>query len=170
MKTPHFLERSGCNISVEYGNSIIYLIISSLINICLIFILLSQKNSKNTILPYYYDNNNNEHNKNNNINYNNIKINKEKNYSNPFLPFNKEEIIVKEYHKTKYDSSPLRFHFEDIYLNRTLFYINYSYIPYTQIKKSLSYDENAKIIFESTGMLNTTLLDIYYFNNVSNRN
>ena len=83
------------------NNSIIYLIISSLINICLIFILLSQKNSKNTILPYYYDNNNNEHNKNNNINYNKIKINKEKNYRNPFLPFNKEEIIVKEISQNK---------------------------------------------------------------------
>jgi hypothetical protein len=80
---------------------------------------------------------------------------------------NKEEIPVKEYHKTKYDSSKLRFHFEELYENITIFKINYSYKPYAKIKKSLSFDENGKMIFENTGMLNMTLLNAYYYNNVT---
>ena len=86
----------------------------------------------------------------------------------PFLPLNKDEIIVKKYHKTKYDSSKLRYHYEDLYKNRILFKINYDYHPYMKINKSLSFYENAKIIFKTTGMLNITLLNNHYFNNITN--
>ena len=96
-----------------------------------------------------------------------VKLNDNLNINKPFLPLNKEEIPVKEYHKTKYDSSKLRFHFEELYENRTIFKINYSYKPYAKIKKSLSFDENGKMIFENTGMLNMTLLNAYYYNNVT---
>ena len=87
----------------------------------------------------------------------------------PFLPINENEILVKDFHKTKYDNSHLRYHFEDMYENRTIFIINYSYLPYKSIKKHLSYEENGKYIFESTGMLNITLLDLYYGNNIEDR-
>lgn len=56
-----------------------------------------------------------------------------------------------------------------MYENRTIFIINYSYLPYKSIKKHLSYEENGKYIFESTGMLNITLLDLYYGNNIEDR-
>ena len=92
-------------------------------------------------------------------------LKKEKKYK-PFLPINENEILVKDFHKTKYDNSHLRYHFEDMYENRTIFIINYSYLPYKSIKKHLSYEENGKYIFESTGMLNITLLDLYYGNNI----
>ena len=87
----------------------------------------------------------------------------------PFLPINENEILVKDFHKTKYDNSHLRYHFEDMFENRTRFIINYSYLPYKSIKKHLSYEENGKYIFESTGMLNITLLDLYYGNNIEDR-
>ena len=135
---------------------IIFITASVLINIYT-FYLIFTKNTQIKIL---------ENSPNQKINLNSQE---EHSYNKPFLPLNKEEIIVKEYHKTKYDSSKLRFHFEDLFLNRTLFKINYNYLPYTEIKKSLSYEENAKIIYESTGMLNMTLLDYYYFNNVTDR-
>lgn len=95
-------------------------------------------------------------------------LKKEKKYK-PFLPINENEILVKDFHKTKYDNSHLRYHFEDMYENRTIFIINYSYLPYKSIKKHLSYEENGKYIFESTGMLNITLLDLYYGNNIEDR-
>ena len=34
----------------------------------------------------------------------------------PFLPRNIEEIAVKKYHRTKYNSSNLRFHYMDLYI------------------------------------------------------
>ena len=82
----------------------------------------------------------------------------------PILPTNIEEIAIKKYLRTKYNSSNLRFHYTDLYKNRTLFDINYSSLPYKNINKSLSFDEIAKNILESTGMLNMTLLNIYYYN------
>ena len=57
----------------------------------------------------------------------------------------------------------------DLYKNRTIFEINYSSRPYENISKLLSFDENGKNIMESTGMLNMTLLNIYYYNNVTRR-
>ena len=62
------------------------------------------------------------------------KVNRKYNYNKPFLPLNKDEIVVKKYHKTKYDSSKLRYHFEDLYKNRTLYNINYNYLPKQKLK------------------------------------
>ena len=95
-------------------------------------------------------------------NKNEIDTNISTNISRPFLPLNKDDIPIKKYSKTSYNTSNARYHLDDIYKNRTLFKIDYNYIPYTKIDKSLSYDENAHNIYESTGMLNITLLDFYY--------
>ena len=91
------------------------------------------------------------------------------NINKPFLPINENEILVKDYYKTKYNNSHIRYHFDDLYEKRTKFDINYSYLPYKSIKKSLSYEENGKKIYESTGILNMTLLDYYYGNKVESR-
>ena len=106
------------------------------------------------------DNDNNIKNKNKNtiINNNKVLINK------PFLPIESEDIPIKNYSKTKYNKTNIRYHFDEIYSNRTLFEINYSYLPYTNVIKSISYDKNANILFSLTGMLNLTLLDFYYHN------
>ena len=84
--------------------------------------------------------------------------------SNPILPENEEEIIRKNYSKTNYDKSNIRYHFKDLYLNRKIYTINYSFLPYENIDKSKSYDYNANLIYDSTGMLNITKLDNAYYN------
>ena len=55
----------------------------------------------------------------------------------PFLPSNIDDKPEKKYHKTKYNSSYLRFHYMDLYKNRTIFEINYSYRPYMNLSKLL---------------------------------
>ena len=82
----------------------------------------------------------------------------------PFLPPNIDDIPIKEYSKISYNKSNIRYHLNEIYDNRTIFKIDYSYIPYTKINKLITYEENARNIYESTGMLNITLLDFYYNN------
>ena len=83
----------------------------------------------------------------------------------PILPQNNQEQIVTTYNITPFNSNHIRYHFRDIYLNRDKFTINYSYFPYKNINKSLTYEENANIIYNTTGMLNITKLD-YYYNNI----
>ena len=100
------------------------------------------------------------------IKYNNIPINQNNQiFNKPFLPIEYEDIPIKNYSLTKYNKTNIRYHFDEIYSNRTLFKINYSYLPYTNINHSISYDENANNIYNLTGMLNMTLLD-YYYNNI----
>lgn len=83
----------------------------------------------------------------------------------PKLPETIEEHnIKKDYHKTYYDINNIRYHFEDIFDKRKLFLINYDYYPYQEIKKNLTFDQNANLIFQSTGMLNITKLEFYYYN------
>ena len=60
--------------------------------------------------------------------------------------------------------SELRESFRNIIENRKKYEYDNSYLPYIKIDKSLSYKENGEKIFESTGMLNFTMLD-YYYNN-----
>ena len=72
----------------------------------------------------------------------------------PILPLNREENSIKNYSKSEINFNNIRYNFKDSYNKRKLFKINYSYIPYTKIDKSLSYDENAAYIYSSTGMLN----------------
>ena len=85
-------------------------------------------------------------------------------YYKPVLPLNEDDIIVKSFTKTNYNSSNIRYHFHDLYENRKIFKINYNYLPYTQIDKQKSFEENANNIYESTGLLNLTKLNIYYNN------
>lgn len=85
-------------------------------------------------------------------------------YDKPMLPSNKEDIIVKPFSKIYYNSSNIRYHFHDLFKNRKIFKINYNYLPYTKINREISFDENAKKIYQSTGLLNLTKLYIYYYN------
>ena len=80
----------------------------------------------------------------------------------PILPLETEDIPKRDYSRTYYNSQNIRFHFEDLYNNRKLYKINYSYLPYKELKKYDSYDKAADYIFELTGMLNITLLNFYY--------
>ena len=98
----------------------------------------------------------------------NKKLEEIKEVYEPFFPSNNKELAVKKYHKTKFNLNHPRFHFQDKYNIRKLFKINYSYYPYTIITKSLSYEDNANFIYNTTGMLNITKLEYYYFN--SNKN
>ena len=103
---------------------------------------------------------------------NNIKKIENENYNEnediiyePLLPLANEEHIVKKYKKSDFDYNHIRYHYNEIYDKRKIFKINYSYLPYTKIDKSISYEENAEKIYKSTGMLNITKLD-YYYNNI----
>ena len=114
----------------------------------------------------------------NNINKNSDNINKKSNIhlsiNEPFLPENEKEIINKKYFKSYYNDTNNRYHLNELFLNRKIFKINYSYLPYNNIDKSKSYEDNANNIYETTGMLNITKLDIAYYNknglNISNYN
>ena len=92
------------------------------------------------------------------------KLNNVLEINNPILPISKKEYIVKNYDKTYYDQNNIRYNIQELYNNRTIFKINYSNFPYKNIDFSLSYDENANNIYSSTGMLNITKLDYYYYN------
>ena len=83
---------------------------------------------------------------------------------NPILPENEKEIIKKIYFKSNYNDSHSRYHFVEDFLRRKLFIINYSYLPYENIDKSKSYEDNANYIYETTGMLNITKLNNSFYN------
>ena len=83
----------------------------------------------------------------------------------PFLPLNIEEYKVKKYNISNYNLEHPRYHFQDKYNKRKVFKINYSYYPYLQVSNILSYKNNAITIYDSTGMLNITKLDYYYYRN-----
>ena len=106
--------------------------------------------------------------------YEKITINKsQKNLTNnisfyinkPFFPLENKEHAKKEFSRSYYDPTNIRFHFQDLYNQRKLYKINYSYLPYLNVKRYNSFDKAADYIFESTGMLNITLLN-YYYNNI----
>ena len=82
----------------------------------------------------------------------------------PIIPLKIEQYIKKKYHISESNFSHSRYHFQEIYYKRKLFSINYSFSPYEIINKYISYDKNAEKIFDSTGMLNITKLDYYYYN------
>ena len=92
---------------------------------------------------------------------NNIKI-----INEPILPESNKEYIVKEYNKSPINFDNIRYNFKNnIFNNRKIFKINYSYYPYTKIDKTKSYEENGQTIYDLTGMLNITKLD-YFYNNI----
>ena len=80
-----------------------------------------------------------------------------------FPSFEKEHIINKPFSKTFYDKTNIRYNFDDIFDKRKLFLIDYCDDLYQNINKSLSFDDNGKKIFESSGMLNITKLENYYY-------
>ena len=86
----------------------------------------------------------------------------------PFLPPEEYNKPAFEYNKSYYNSSHIRYNFKDLFLKRKKYKINYSYIPYQRINKSISYEENANYIYNLTGMLNITKLNYYYNNNKIN--
>ena len=86
----------------------------------------------------------------------------------PFFPNKTGEFAVKSYTKTKYDLNHPRFHFQDKYIFRKLFKINYSYQPYTFITNKTSYEDNADFIYKKTGMLNITKLDYFFYHTNKN--
>lgn len=59
----------------------------------------------------------------------------------------------------------LRYNFRKIFENRKIYKYDNSYLLYKKLDRSLSYKESGEKIFESTGMLNFTMLD-YYYNNI----
>ena len=83
----------------------------------------------------------------------------------PTLPENNKINNIKPFFKSHYNTNNIRYHFDDIYLNRKLFKINYSYLPYNNKKNFSSYDDYANYIYETTGMLNITKLDNSYYGN-----
>ena len=62
-----------------------------------------------------------------------------------------------------------RYHFQEKYYTRRIFKINYHYYPYKKISQNLSYKENAWIIYNTTGMLNITKLEYYFYNGNINK-
>ena len=99
-----------------------------------------------------------------------IKYNNKELIDEPFLPIIEEEYIVKNYHISKYNLDHARYHFQEKYLKRKKFKINYSYYPYLHVSHKLSYEENAINIYNLTGMLNITKLEFIYFKNETNLN
>lgn len=84
----------------------------------------------------------------------------------PKLPENKEEHKIKQpYNITYYDKTNIRYHFKDLFNKRKLFLIDYNDSSYQKIRRSISFDENADNIFQSTGMLNLSKLEFYYYTN-----
>ena len=89
-------------------------------------------------------------------------------FSNKEKKDKNKQIIVNSFVK-KLD----RNNFKSILNERRIFEMNYSYEPYMNIDKSISYDQNADIIYNKTGILNITKLDYYYngiFKDTSNLN
>ena len=72
---------------------------------------------------------------------------------------------MKKYNISRYNLEHERYSFQEKFDRRKLFKINYSYYPYTKISPKLSYKDNAINIYNSTGMLNITKFEYYYFQN-----
>ena len=72
---------------------------------------------------------------------------------------------MKKYKISRYNLEHERYSFQEKFDRRKLFKINYSYYPYTKISQKLSYKDNAINIYNSTGMLNITKFEYYYFQN-----
>lgn len=82
-----------------------------------------------------------------------------------FLRFKKEKLSNKVYYTSNYNKNHIRYKFQNIFNERQIFKINYSFLPYININKKISYEQNAWNIYISNGILNFTKLD-YYYNNI----
>ena len=67
-----------------------------------------------------------------------------------------------KYHISYFNSSEYKYNFQKVFENRKIYEINYSYIPYLNVDKKMSYKENAEKIYKLTGILNITKLDYFY--------
>jgi hypothetical protein len=67
-----------------------------------------------------------------------------------------------KYHISYFNSSEYKYNFQKVFENRKIYDINYSYIPYLNVDKKISYKENAEKIYKLTGILNITKLDYFY--------
>ena len=81
------------------------------------------------------------------------------------FPLRKDKLNKKAYNISKYNKNHIRYNFQNIFNKRKKFTINYSFLPYININKSISYEQNAWNIYISNGILNITKLD-YYYNNI----
>ena len=92
----------------------------------------------------------------------NINININKIYSNlPLKNINMTNLDI----ISNITPTELRYNFRKIFENRKIYKYDNNYLLYKKLEKSLSYKESGEKIFESTGMLNFTMLD-YYYNNI----
>ena len=58
------------------------------------------------------------------------------NFNEPFLPDIENELPKKFFFKSYYNNSNIRYNFKELFLKRKIFKINYSYLPYENVKKS----------------------------------
>ena len=94
--------------------------------------------------------------------YHHINININNNYSNlPLKNINTTNLDI----ISNITPTELRYNFRKIFENRKIYKYDNSYLLYKKLDRSLSYKESGEKIFESTGMLNFTMLD-YYYNNI----
>ena len=82
----------------------------------------------------------------------------QKNKNNKYI----KKLNIKPYKISNYNKSHIRYNFQNIFYSRKLFKINYSFLPYINIDKSIPYEQNAWNIYVSNGILNITKLDYYY--------
>ena len=74
----------------------------------------------------------------------------------------KVEKLINKNLKEMYNFNNKRYHFKERNYEK-IFKTIYSYEIYQRIDKAIPYDENGNNIYSSTGMLNLTLLDYYYY-------
>jgi len=78
------------------------------------------------------------------------------------IQFKNKKLNNKPYKISNYNKSHIRYYFQNIFDSRKLFKINYSFLPYINIDKSIPYEQIAWNIYASNGILNITKLDYYY--------
>ena len=167
------LERISNNNKVCIKCSKFILIISIVSNLIIFILLLIEKKKRKSFEQKLFNESDLEEINLNFLKYGKIKKNNNYNINKPFLPSNPNDEFIQEYSKTYYNQSNSRYHLEEMFYNRNLFKIDYSYLPYLKISKSISYEENANKIFNLAGILNLTLLDFYYYginNDITNFN
>ena len=76
----------------------------------------------------------------------------------------KKNNLIRKYNISYFNKSEYKYNFQKIFDRRKIYKINYSYIPYMNIDKKISYKQNAEKIYELTGILNITKLDYFYYN------
>ena len=141
------LERISNDNKVCIKCSKFILIISIVSNLIIFILLLIEKKKRKSFEQKLFNESDLEETNLNFLKYGKIKKNNNYNINKPFLPSNPNDEFIQEYSKTYYNQSNSRYHLEEMFYNRNLFKIDYSYLPYLKISKSISYEENANKIF-----------------------